>query len=103
MAPLIDGQDGAEIALIGLGVIGGSAALRLHGRGTALRAFSSSAADRAAASAAGIDVAASLDEAVNGVGVVLIAINHGAALLSGEFTRGRLTQMLLTLLVSYVV
>ena len=37
------------------------------------------------------------------VGVVLIAINHGAALLSGEFTRGRLTQMLLTLLVSYVV
>ena len=74
MAPLIDGQDGAEIALIGLGVIGGSAALRLHERGTALRGFSSSAADRAAASAAGIDVAASLDEAVNGVGVVLIAV-----------------------------
>ena len=37
------------------------------------------------------------------VGVVLIAINHGAALLSGEFTRGRLAQMLLTLLVPYVV
>jgi hypothetical protein len=37
------------------------------------------------------------------VGVVLIAINHGPALLSGELTLGRLAQMLLTLLVPYVV
>src|SRR5438270_434566 len=67
-------QQGAEVAVIGLGVIGGSAALRMRDRGTALRTFSASAADRAGASAAGIAVAPSLDEAVSDVGLVLIAV-----------------------------
>ncbi|PYP67240.1 MAG: hypothetical protein DMD26_05230 [Gemmatimonadetes bacterium] len=67
-------RHGAEVAVIGLGVIGGSAALRMRDRGTALRTFSASAADRAGASAAGIAVAPSLDEAVSDVGLVLIAV-----------------------------
>jgi len=37
------------------------------------------------------------------VGVVLIAINHGAAIISGQFTRSRLVQICLTLLVPYIV
>ena len=67
-------RHGAEVAVIGLGVIGGSAALRMRERGTSLRTFSASAADRAGASAAGIAVAPSLDEAVSDVGLVLIAV-----------------------------
>ena len=63
-----------EVAIIGLGVIGGSAALRLRERGTAVRAFTTSSQDAARASAAGIDVAPSLDEAVRDVGLVLVAV-----------------------------
>jgi hypothetical protein len=37
------------------------------------------------------------------VGVVLIAINHGPAIISGQFTRSRLVQICLTILVPYVV
>lgn len=37
------------------------------------------------------------------VGTVLIAINHGAAILSGQVTRGRILQMCLTVLVPYIV
>jgi len=37
------------------------------------------------------------------VGFILIIINHGGAILSGQVTRGRLFQMLLTLMVPYVV
>ena len=37
------------------------------------------------------------------VGIVLIAINHGAAIVSGEVTRGRILQMCLTVLVPYIV
>ena len=65
---------GAEVAVIGLGVIGGSAALRLRERGTALRGFSTSTVDCASARAAGIPVTSSLDEAVKDVGLVLIAV-----------------------------
>lgn len=64
----------AEVAIVGLGVIGGSAALRLRERGTALRTFSTSAQDCAHARAAGIDVAPSIDNAVRDVGLVLIAV-----------------------------
>src|SRR2546423_10774898 len=67
-------RQGAEVAVIGLGVIGGSAALRMRERGTALRTFSASAADRAGASAAGIAVAPSLDEAVGGVRLLLLPV-----------------------------
>ena len=37
------------------------------------------------------------------VGFVLVAINDGAAILSGHVTRGRLIRMCLTVLVPYVV
>jgi hypothetical protein len=37
------------------------------------------------------------------VGSVLIAINHGAALLRGDLTRGRLLQIVLTVCVPYCV
>lgn len=37
------------------------------------------------------------------VGCVLIAINHGDALLNGEFSRRRFVQMALTFVVPYVV
>jgi prephenate dehydrogenase len=63
-----------DVAIIGLGVIGGSAALRLRERGTAVRAFTTSSQDAARASAAGIEVAPSLDDAVRDVGLVLVAV-----------------------------
>jgi prephenate dehydrogenase len=68
----------AEVAIIGLGVIGGSVALRLRERGTAVRGFSTSVADRSEAQQAGIVVAPTLDDAVRGVGLVLIAVPLGA-------------------------
>lgn len=37
------------------------------------------------------------------VGAVLIAINHGGAIMRGDFTRGRVAEMLLTIAVPYVV
>lgn len=37
------------------------------------------------------------------VGVVLIAINHGDAIMTGEITAGRILKMGLTVLVPYVV
>jgi hypothetical protein len=37
------------------------------------------------------------------VGFVLIAINHGSAIISGQITRARVFQMCLTVLVPYVV
>jgi hypothetical protein len=38
-----------------------------------------------------------------GVGALLIAINHGQALLNGEVSRGRVYSMILTCLVPYCV
>lgn len=64
----------AEVAIIGLGVIGGSAALRLQQRGTALRAYSTSERDCAQAAAAGLTITPTLDDAVRDVGLVLIAV-----------------------------
>lgn len=37
------------------------------------------------------------------VGLILIAINHGVAIISGRVTRGVVIQMLLTVMVPYVV
>ena len=37
------------------------------------------------------------------VGVALIAINHGAAIVTGTVTRGRILQMCLTVVVPYLV
>ncbi|HEY2375144.1 MAG TPA: prephenate dehydrogenase [Gemmatimonadaceae bacterium] len=64
----------AEVAIIGLGVIGGSVALRLRDRGTAVRGFSTSVSDRAEAEHAGVAVSPTVDGAVRDVGLVLIAV-----------------------------
>ena len=74
----------AEVAIIGLGVIGGSAALRLRERGTSMITYSASDRDRALASEAGIPVAPSLDEAVRGAGLVLIAVPLDAIAAVGD-------------------
>jgi prephenate dehydrogenase len=71
---MIQRRTDAEVAIIGLGVIGGSAALRVRERGTPLRAFSASATDCALAREAGIEVSTSVDAAVSDVGLVLIAV-----------------------------
>ena len=71
---MIDKQRDAEVAIVGLGVIGGSAALRMRERGTPVRGFTTSARDRAEAEKAGIAVTATLDDAVREVGLVLIAV-----------------------------
>ena len=63
-----------EVAIVGLGVIGGSVALRLRERGTPVRAFTTSTVDRTLATQAGVPVAASLGEAVRDVGLVLLAV-----------------------------
>ena len=67
-------QSDAEVAIVGLGVIGGSVALRMKARGTALRGFSTSARDCADAQEAGVPIAATVDRAVRDVGLVLIAV-----------------------------
>lgn len=71
---MIQRHSDAEIAVIGLGVIGGSAALRVREHGTPLRTFSTSAQDCALAREAGLLVSQSLDDAVREVGLVLIAV-----------------------------
>lgn len=64
----------AEVAIIGLGVIGGSAALRLRQRGTSILGYAASERDRGLAQAAGIPVVAALDDAVREAGLILIAV-----------------------------
>ena len=71
---MIAKQNDAEIAIVGLGVIGGSVALRMKERGTAVRGFSTSPPDCANAQEAGVPVAGTLDRAVRDVGLVLIAV-----------------------------
>jgi prephenate dehydrogenase len=68
----------AEVAIVGLGVIGGSLALRLTERGSRVVGFSTSATDCAGAAKAGLTVAATVDDAVREVGLVLLAVplNH---------------------------
>jgi prephenate dehydrogenase len=64
----------ADVAVIGLGAIGGSAALRVREHGTKVRGFSTSGVDRALATEAGLQIVSSLEDAVRGVGLVLIAV-----------------------------
>ena len=71
---MIQRRTDAEVAVIGLGVIGGSAALRVREHGTPLRTFSTGAEDCALAREAGLVVSPSLDDAVREVGLVLIAV-----------------------------
>ena len=62
------------VAIIGLGVIGGSLAQALHRAGTPVRAFAAGANDRNAATLAGIDVALDLAHCVRDASIVLVAV-----------------------------
>ena len=68
------GERAPEVAIIGLGVIGGSAALRLYERGTSFAAYTTGEQDRLLAAAAGVPVAADLELAVRHAGVVFVAV-----------------------------
>ncbi len=63
-----------RVAVIGLGVIGGSVALKLVERGTVPAAFAPDEDDRRLASAVGIEVHASIADAVREADLVLIAV-----------------------------
>jgi prephenate dehydrogenase len=67
-------SDATRVAIIGLGAIGGSAALKLLERGSRPTGFSVDDEDRNAARAAGLDVAGSLAAAVREKDLVLIAV-----------------------------
>jgi prephenate dehydrogenase len=63
-----------RVAIVGLGAIGGSAALKLLKRGSVPAGFAADDEDRQLASAAGIEVAASVSVAVRDADLVLIAV-----------------------------
>lgn len=67
-------SDATRVAIVGLGAVGGSAALKLRQRGVAPKAFAAAAEDRDLAAAAGIDVALSIADAVGDADLVLIAV-----------------------------
>lgn len=67
-------SDATRVAIIGLGAIGGSAALKLLERGSKPAGYSVDAEDRRAAAAAGVDVAESVSAAVREKDLVLIAV-----------------------------
>jgi len=71
---MIDALRDSDVAIIGLGVIGGSAALRVRERGTLVRSYSTSTVDCEEAARAGLTVASSLEDAVRDAGLVLIAV-----------------------------
>ena len=63
----------AQVAIIGLGAIGGSVALALRARGVEASVFTASTADASMAAGSGFDVRESLESAVAGANVVLLA------------------------------
>jgi prephenate dehydrogenase len=67
-------SDATRVAIVGLGVIGGSAALKLIERGVVPAGFSPDAEDQRMAAAAGVRVANSVADAVRDADLVLIAI-----------------------------
>jgi prephenate dehydrogenase len=67
-------SEATRVAIIGLGAIGGSAALKLIERGVIPRGFDKNAEDAALARAAGIEVRSTMREAVSGADLVLIAV-----------------------------
>jgi prephenate dehydrogenase len=66
--------ESAPVAIVGLGVIGGSAAKALVRAGASVRAFARSGADAAKARRASLDVTADLQECLAGARVALIAV-----------------------------
>lgn len=67
-------SEATRVAIIGLGAIGGSAALKLLERGSAPGGFSVDAEDNRLAAAAGVRVASSIADAVREADLVLIAV-----------------------------
>jgi prephenate dehydrogenase len=76
---------GPRIAIIGLGAIGGSVALALIEDGRCPVGYAASDADRAQAETAGVSVAASIEEAVAGAEIVLLAVPlHAVTTVAGR-------------------
>jgi prephenate dehydrogenase len=67
-------SDATRVAIIGLGAIGGSAALKLLDRGIIPRAFTLNADDRHSIAKAGIGLADTIESAVEDVDLVLLAV-----------------------------
>ena len=63
-----------RVAIVGLGAIGGSAALKLIERGITPSGFAADDDDRRQAQAAGVEVAGSIADAVRDADLVLIAV-----------------------------
>ena len=63
-----------RVAIVGLGAIGGSAALKLLERGSVPAGFAADDEDRQLASAAGIDVTTSIEDAVRDSDLILVAV-----------------------------
>ena len=67
-------SDATRVAIVGLGVIGGSAALKLLDRGVTPRGFTIDDEDVRLSAAAGVHVATSLEAAVGDADLVLLAV-----------------------------
>jgi prephenate dehydrogenase len=67
-------SDATRVAIVGLGAIGGSAALTLLDRGVTPRGFTLDEDDRRLSIAAGVRIAASLEAAVEDADLVLLAV-----------------------------
>jgi cyclohexadieny/prephenate dehydrogenase len=67
-------SDATRVAIVGLGAIGGSAALKLVERGIIPKGFTADGDDRRLAAAAGVRVADSIEAAVRDVDLVLLAV-----------------------------
>jgi prephenate dehydrogenase len=78
-------SDATRVAIVGLGAIGGSAALKLIERGVRPHGFDTNAADAALAASAGMKVHDSIEAAVADADLVLIAVPvDGVADVAGE-------------------
>ena len=67
-------SDATRVAIVGLGAIGGSVALKLLSRGITPRGFTTNPADHDLAAAAGVSVAESVNVAVAGADLILVAV-----------------------------
>jgi prephenate dehydrogenase len=67
-------SDATRLAIVGLGAVGGSAALKLLDRGVSPHGFALDEEDRRSSSAAGVRVATSIEAAVTDADLVLLAV-----------------------------
>lgn len=67
-------SDATRVAIVGLGAIGGSVALKLLSRGITPRGFTTSPADHDLAAVAGVSIADTVNAAIAGADLILIAV-----------------------------